>query len=439
MPSALSLERAPSQAVPLRFLLAAPWFACAAGLVLLWAGPDALGSRWTAPVLAVTHLLTLGFMAHAMLGALLQLLPVVAGVPVPHTSHVAGVVHPALLLGTLALASAFLSGIPMLYMIAMVLLAIAFGVYLAALALGFVRQRLREPAARVILVAALCLAGTVALGLLLAAGMAGVAHVRLIELTHLHAAWGLVGWTLLLVLGAGLAVVPMFQMTRPYPRWMQGRFAVLLIATLALWSVALELGADEWRRPLQWAMAAAAGAVAVATLVLQLRGRRRRQPDATFLFWRTGMLCLLGAAITWAVGEGLGLQSSPSYALLLGVLTVPGFALSVICGMLYKIVPFLLWLTLQMGVGGRPPQAQQIMPDAQSHPQLWVHVAAVILLAAAVMLWSGFVYPAAAALLLSGALLGVSLARATLFARSYLVRLQRLPSGSGRSKWKSIA
>jgi hypothetical protein len=42
----------------------------------VWAGPGAVGSRWTAPVLAATHLLTLGFMAHAMLGALLQLLPV---------------------------------------------------------------------------------------------------------------------------------------------------------------------------------------------------------------------------------------------------------------------------------------------------------------------------------------------------------------------------
>ena len=35
MAAALSLERAPPLAAPLRFLLTAPWFACAAGLVLL--------------------------------------------------------------------------------------------------------------------------------------------------------------------------------------------------------------------------------------------------------------------------------------------------------------------------------------------------------------------------------------------------------------------
>ena len=37
---------------------------------------------------------------------------------------------------------------------------------------------------------------------------------------------------------------------------------VLLIVALVLWSVALQLGAEEWRRALQWTLAGAAGAVA---------------------------------------------------------------------------------------------------------------------------------------------------------------------------------
>ena len=438
MAAALSLERAPPLAAPLRFLLTAPWFACAAGLVLLWAGPDAVQSRWSMPLLAATHLLTLGFMAHAMLGSLLQLLPVVAGVPIPRSGLVAAVVYPTLLLGTLTLASAFLAGARPLFVAAMALLGIAFILYLTPVTLGFAQQRLHEPTARVMLAAVLALLVTVALGLLLAAGLAGVPGVRLIELTHLHAAWGLLGWTLLLVLGSALAVVPMFQMTRAYPRWMQGRFAALLLAALLLWSVALELGADTWRAGLQWVIAAAAGAVAVATLILQRVGRRRRQPDATFLFWRAGMLCLLAAVVTWAVGELLGLRAAQAYALLLGVLLIPGFALCVICGMLYKIVPFLLWLTLQLRSGGRPPQVQQILPDARGHPQLWVHVAAIVLLAAAVTFWSGFIYLGAAALAASGAMLGVNLARAALFARACLAHSEPMPSRTDRARWKSI-
>ena len=73
--SGLLFEQAPPVSVPLRFLLTAPWFAVLAGALLAWAGPDALASRWTPALLGVTHLLTLGFMATAMVGALLQILP----------------------------------------------------------------------------------------------------------------------------------------------------------------------------------------------------------------------------------------------------------------------------------------------------------------------------------------------------------------------------
>jgi hypothetical protein len=438
MPAGLSIERAPPQAVPLRFLLTAPWFATIAACVLLWGGPDAIASRWTGVVLAATHLITLGFMAHAMLGALLQLLPVVAGVPIPRSSLVAAVAHPALLLGTLTLAAAFLSGVPVLFPAAMTLLAIAFGLYLAALALGFVRQRLHEASAHVILVAVLSLLVTIALGLVLAAGLSGL-PLPLLALTQLHTAWGILGWTLLLVLGAALAIVPMFQMTQSYPGWLRGGFAAAMFAALAVWSVAVWFEWDLAARVLQWLLAAGVATIAVTTLTLQQRGRRRRQPDVTFLYWRLGMLCLLAAVAVWVLAQATGRQGSQQAALLLGVLLLPGFAVSVVAGMLYKIVPFLLWLTLQLRVGGRPPQVREILPDASGHPQLWVHMVSVVLLAAAVTLWSGFIYPAAGALAVSSALLGVNLSRATLFARSYVARTQPLPRGAGRSRWKSIS
>ena len=76
----LSFENAPPFAAPLRFFLTAPLFSLAAGLLLMAAGPDLLASRWTPGLLAATHLITVGFMLQVMLGALIQILPVVAGV-----------------------------------------------------------------------------------------------------------------------------------------------------------------------------------------------------------------------------------------------------------------------------------------------------------------------------------------------------------------------
>jgi len=438
MASSLSVHRAPAAAVPLRFLLSAPWFAVAAGAVMLWAGPEALASRWTGAVLAATHLLTLGFMGHAMLGALLQLMPVAFGIPLPRSAAVAAVTHPALALGAAFLAIAFVTSQSVAFAAAALLLGLAFGVFLVAVGAGIARQRLRDPLARVIAAALLALLATVVLGVLLAIGMSGV-EMPLLELTSLHAAWGILGWTLLLVLGAALAVVPMFQMTRGYPTWLRGGFAAVLLAALLLWSLALWFEWPALRRAMQWLLAGAVLAFAAVTLGLQQRGRRRLQPDATFLFWRLGMLCLVAATLVWALGEVLVLQASQRWVLLLGVLLLPGFAYCVIAGMLYKIVPFLLWLALQMRTGGRPPTVKEIMPESAGKRQFWVHVVALVLLAVAASAWNALVYLAAIAFVASSTMLGMRLARAALFAHRRLAQSPALPAGADSAGWKRLS
>ena len=79
----LSFENAPPFSAPLRFFLTAPLFAVLAGLLLVIEGPVVFTSRWTPGALAATHLLTVGFMLQVMLGALIQVLPDVAGAGLP--------------------------------------------------------------------------------------------------------------------------------------------------------------------------------------------------------------------------------------------------------------------------------------------------------------------------------------------------------------------
>ena len=76
MQALMAFENAPPFAAPLRFFLTAPLFAVLAGLLVAFEGPDIFASRWTPGALAATHLLTVGFMMQAMLGALIQILPV---------------------------------------------------------------------------------------------------------------------------------------------------------------------------------------------------------------------------------------------------------------------------------------------------------------------------------------------------------------------------
>jgi hypothetical protein len=108
----LSFDQAPPLAAPLRFFLTAPLFAILAGLLLLWSGPDLFASRWTPAALALTHLITVGFMLQVMLGAMIQILPVVAGANMSRPLLVASLVHVAITLGAVA-GSGFLSYEPL--------------------------------------------------------------------------------------------------------------------------------------------------------------------------------------------------------------------------------------------------------------------------------------------------------------------------------------
>ena len=108
MQALLSFDKAPPFAAPLRFFITAPFFGLLAGLLLVWEGPSLLVSRWTPGTLAITHLLTIGFMLQTMLGALIQILPVVAGVNLANPLAVSRWLHVGLSVGALLLAAGFL-------------------------------------------------------------------------------------------------------------------------------------------------------------------------------------------------------------------------------------------------------------------------------------------------------------------------------------------
>jgi hypothetical protein len=98
--------------------------------------------------------------------------------------------------------------------------------------------------------AALALAVTVALGLLLVAVLQG--WIRVAEHTRWvdsHAAWGLMGWVGLLVVGVAIQVLPMFYVTPAYPAPMRRWFAPAVLIGIGVASVAWIIGPTSSGRP----------------------------------------------------------------------------------------------------------------------------------------------------------------------------------------------
>jgi hypothetical protein len=413
MQRSLSFDQAPPLAIPLRYFLSAPLFSLAAAVLLLFRGADALASRWSPVTLALTHLLTLGFLAMAMIGALLQILPVVAGVLIPWRDRTAGGVHVLLTCGTALLAAAFWWSQPVLFKLALLLLGGAFAWLLVACAVGFWLARRAAPTATVsaIRMAVCALLIAVTLGTTLAGALAWRLDLPLMLLTELHVAWGLPGWVGLLIVGVAFQVIPMFQVTPHYPRPLARWLPLALFLLLVLWSAATVISPNS---PSRLKDAAAilllTGVMLFALTTLYLLSRRTRpKPDATTLFWRAAMASLLACALLWLLQVAGYAKPMP---MTLGVLFVYGFGYSAVNGMLYKIVPFLVWYHLQNSqVTQRRavPGIKAILADRVAVRQFWSHFAALLLILAAtiwVTIWPTTAPPAltgiaAAALCLS--------------------------------------
>ncbi len=431
--AALSLEQTPPLSVPLRFFLTAPLFAVAAAAILLWYGPPALGSRWMPSLLAATHFLTLGFLTMVMAGAVQQLLPILMASPVPQPRRSSVIIHLLLTFGTLALGGGMLSGREGLFIAAVVLLGGGLAYFIGVAAYCLARARSSHTTVFVMVLALGALAVTAGIGMLLASGYALTTYAVPRALTNLHLIWGMLGWTGLLVIGVAYQVVPMFQLTPNYPgpfmRWLPR----LLSAGLVVWAAGLLLP-DGWSW-LKWV--GGAGVVgshalfSLMTLRLQQQ-RRRRLSDINIDFWRLALASLLAAMGLWTAQGFLGL---PQTELLLGVLLIIGFAMSAVSGMLYKIVPFLIWLHLNnhmqaTGRWGEPiPNMKQILPSQRSRWQFWLQFTALLLMIMAAVWPEWLVRPAALTMLAAFLLLWWNLVDGV---RLYLHYVKKeAPEGSG--------
>lgn len=399
MTAGLDFQQAPPISVPFRFFLTAPLFMLMAAALMLWYGEQLLVSRWSPATLAAVHLLTLGSMTMVMVGAMIQLLAVLAGAPVPRPNLVAAIVHGTLLAGTLLLAGGLLFAQPLLLKIAIANLLAGLTVFVAVALVILARTDKPNSTVFALGLAGAALGVTLVLGLTLGAGRAWGIALPNLALRELHPAWGLIGWTGLLVAGVAYHIVPMFQVTPNYPRWVTRNFAATIFVLLVALSIAQwQAGGAGW----QWLGLICTGLLAAAcilfagmTLSLQYR-RRRRLPDVTLEFWRIGMVCVALAALLW-VSQSFALLRFAQSDVLLGVLVILGAALSFISGMLCKIVPFLAWFHLQarLGTGATIPNVKAMLPEKAQRLQLRLHLAALALCVAAAFLPSVFTTPAA--------------------------------------------
>jgi len=417
----LSLQQAPPLSVPARFFLTAPLFGIVAALILLYMGPDMFSTRWTPGLLAATHCLTLGFFTSTMIGASLQLLPVLIGSVISKPRLVASLIHTLWLPGIALLVLSFIYFRPSFFLPAAVLIASAVTCYCSTVLHSLFRGISTNESAPGIKLAVLALFATMTMGVALVLGYSGLIPLWRPALTNLHLVWGLVGWIGLLIMVIAWQVVPMFQITRAYPAWLRRYTIPVLGLILLLKSILIGFAASSIFNAAQTLVDTAIATIlfcfALATLYLQQVSRRKIR-DSHRDFWRLAMINLLLCLCCWIAA---GITGAPWLLLLTGILFLLGFAMAAITGMVLKIVAFLIWLHLTaendgLQARGHPgyniPKMKRVISNRKHDLLLLCLVLAELALIAAILYPAWMTIPAAIIWLLFFTMLEVILSRA---------------------------
>src|SRR5690625_6755265 len=185
-------------------------------------------------------------------------MPVATGIRVFQGPWRVSLIHLSLNLGTLCLAIGFLTYRPGFFLWASGLLAISFSVFLLSVIWALWRDRKRRTKGAptilmAIRLAILSLITALLLGLFLSTHL-GLGDFVERRWTNLHAAWALVGWIALLVIGISFQVIPVFQVTERYPDLITRWLAPIIFIILFVLSYAL-IQHQAW----QWAVVPISG------------------------------------------------------------------------------------------------------------------------------------------------------------------------------------
>jgi hypothetical protein len=325
-----------------------------------------------------------------MIGAMLQMLPVMVGSPVKNPRPVSTVIHITLCIGLVALIGGFLSQLTVLFYIAIPLLGISFTVFIVTAAISMAKAPTINASVIGMRLAIGSLAITVILAITVATDYALQGSMDK-SWTNAHLTWGLIGWVYLLLISVAYEVVPMFQMTPAYPKWMTRWLTKLLFISLLLWSFLCLLPSSIMIMTdiLSLIIAIMIAIFSICTLYLQQK-RRRKVADVSLYYWRVSMLSLLLSSTLWIISRfWQPLYDWSSFELMLGTLMIIGVVISANNAMLYKIVPFLVWFHSQSLRSGHTqlPNMHEIIPDSGKRRQLYLHCMAFIILIGAIT-WS---------------------------------------------------
>ena len=396
---------APSMALPLRFILVGI-VALLAGTVLLVARPIILaGYHYSPEVLAATHVFVLGWICSVIMGAMYQLVPVALETPL-YSERLARwhfVLHVVGFIGMVAMFQVW--NFKQVGHFGSIL-AIGVGLFVYNLARTLARMPRWNVVAVGIAASLFWLSLTVLAGLYLAAAKSWpqINPFNPISAMHAHAHLGSLGFLVMMIVAVSYKLIPMFALSEVRSTRRAAWALALLNVGLAGTFVTV-LISNTWK--VFFAFVVLGGfALYGLEIVAILRARKRRNFDWGLKYFLTAIAVLVPVATLGIMLAWPGLPEIPAmtrFENLYGFLALIGVVSFAILGMLYKILPFLVWYASYSKAIGRNkvPSLADLYSPALQTVGYWLFVAGLLLTSVATVLAHQSCVRAGCALLLA--------------------------------------
>jgi hypothetical protein len=354
--------------------------------LLIVFNPDAFTQHFFNPkLLAITHLLVLGWITMIIFGALYQLLPVIMEVKL-HSEPFAIASFTMLSMGTILLAFAFWQfsfGAIMFVAATFVVLAVGFFV---ANVLFTARSSTKKVIEKTFIVtSAIWLLFTVLAGLTLAINQVHpFLKTSQIELLKLHAHAGIIGWFIQLIIGVSSKLLPMFMVSHHVnTRKLTIAYYAINIGLIAgLVSLFLQIKSGV----ILSAIIIVPGIFSYLSFIYESYTKRvkkqldigMKQTAFSFLILVIPFFLIFSLLFNFKFLNNLTLPLSVAY----GSAIVIGFITSLVMGQTYKTLPFIVWLKVYRGRIGKVilPLPKDLYSEKAAIAQLWLFAIGFVLL-----------------------------------------------------------
>jgi len=355
-----NLVKNTSHRVVLPFYLYAA-FSFLAATILLFLSTSSLSQHYFNPeILAITHIMALGWGTMMILGASHQLVPVLiegklfSNILAYFSFITAAIGIPLLAYGFYV----FNMGWPAKW--GAILINTAILSYLGNLTLSMIKRKKVNVHATFVLTAALWLFVTTLVGLLLVYNFSDpILPTNSLHYLSLHAHLGIIGWFLLLIIGVGSRLIPMFLISKYSNTKLLWLIFGLINAGLLTFIIFFLYVPQKYFYLISFAFILFGIGSFGYYCLLSFKQRIRKKVDEIMKISLLSVILmllpviLLFIIIVWFLINSI----NPQFVLIYGFVIFFGWITTIILGMTFKTLPFIVWnkvYHLQAGIGKTP-------------------------------------------------------------------------------------